>query len=122
MDEREIVWLGSSFRDLQDMPDKVRRTFGFALRMAQNGLSHPDTKKLKGFTPAPVEVLEDDDGDTYRAVYCAKFGDVVYVLHCFKKKSTKGVNLPTADKETIEQRLVRIRQLEAVKAKPKGTK
>ena len=117
MDERGIVWLGSSFKDLQDMSEGVRRTFGYALRMAQNGLSHPDTKKLKGFTPALIEILEDDDGDTYRAVYCAKFADVIYVLHCFKKKSTKGANLPTADRETIEHRLAQMRELEAAKSK-----
>lgn len=122
MDEREIVWLGSSFKDLVDMPDKVRRTFGYALRMAQNGLSHPDTKQLKGFQPTLVEILEDDDGDTYRAVYCARFKDVIYVLHCFKKKSTKGGDLPAADKETIELRLARLRQREAAKARPKGKK
>ena len=122
MDERGIVWLGSSFKDLQEMSEDVRRTFGYALRMAQNGLSHPDTKKLKGFSPALIEILEDDDGDTYRAVYCAKFVDVIYVLHCFKKKSTKGGNLPTAHKETIERRLARMRDLELAKAKPKGRK
>jgi phage-related protein len=35
-----------------------------------------------------------DDGDTYRAAYTAHYADLVYVLHCFKKKSTSGRNLP----------------------------
>jgi phage-related protein len=102
------------------MPEKVRRTFGQALRMAQNGLRHPDTKRLAGFKPALVEILEDDDGDTYRAVYTAHFGDLIYVLHCFKKKSTTGVNLPKADKLTIESRLAEIKRIEA--SKPKARK
>src|SRR4030095_6749647 len=122
MNERKIVWLGRSCKDLVNMPEKVRRTFGYALHMAQNGLNHQDTKQLKGFQPALVEIIEDDDGDTYRAVYCARFEDVIYVLHCFKKKSTKDGNLPSAHKETIERRLARLRQLEAAKAKPKGRK
>ena len=117
MDAKEIGWRGSSLRDLRGMTDKVRKTFGQALRMAQNGLRHPDTKPLTGFKPALVEVLEDDDGDTYRAIYTAQFEDVIYVLHCFKKKSTKGTNLPKADKETIESRLAEVRRIEAEKAK-----
>ena len=120
MDEKEIDWRGSSYRDLMEMPEGVRKTFGYALSLAQNGMRHPDTKQLTGFKPATIEILEDDDGDTYRGVYTAHYEDVVYVLHCFKKKSTRGGNLPTAEKETIERRLARMRELEASKAKPKG--
>ena len=62
-------------------------------------------------------MLEDDDGDTYRAVYTAHFEDVVYVLHCFKKKSTSGRGLPKRDKETIELRLAEVKRIEADKAR-----
>jgi phage-related protein len=119
MDEREIDWRGGSYRDLCDMPDKVRQTFGFALGLAQNNLPYEDAKTLSAFKPAVVEILEDDDGDSYRAVYTAHFADVVYVLHCFKKKSTKGRALPRRDKETIEARLTEVKRIEADKAKTK---
>lgn len=99
------------------MPEEVQKTFGFALGLAQNGLTHPATKRLANFKPATIEVLEDHDGDTYRAVYTAHYPDVVYVIHCFQKKSTTGINLPKADKETIEKRLVEVRRIEADKAK-----
>ena len=117
MDGKEIDWRGSSYKDLLEMPEGVRKTFGYALSLAQNGMRHPDTKQLTGFKPATIEILEDDDGDTYRGVYTAHYEDVVYVLHCFKKKSTRGGNLPKADKETIEGRLAEVRQIEAKKAK-----
>lgn len=117
MDDREIDWRGSSYKDLCGMPIRVRQTFGFALGLAQNNLPFDDAKTLSAFKPALVEVLEDDDGDTYRAVYTAHFADVVYVLHCFKKKSTKGRALPSRDKETIEARLAEVKRLEAAKAK-----
>ncbi|HLL58409.1 MAG TPA: type II toxin-antitoxin system RelE/ParE family toxin, partial [Allosphingosinicella sp.] len=90
MDERSIEWRGSSYKDLCAMPDQVRQTFGYALGLAQNNLAYPDAKTLTGFKPSLIEILEDDDGDTYRAVYTAHFDEVVYVLHCFKKKSTSG--------------------------------
>ena len=117
MDERRIDWRGSSYKDLCDMPALVRQTFGFALGMAQNNLRYEHAKTLAVFKPALVEILEDDDGDTYRAVYTAHYEDVVYVLHCFKKKSTAGRNLPKRDKETIEARLAEVRRIEADKAK-----
>ena len=117
MDSKSIDWRGSSYKDLCALPIRVRRTFGFALGLAQNGLPYEDAKTLTGYRPALVEVLEDDDGDTYRAVYTAHFEDVVYVLHCFKKKSTSGRGLPKRDKETIELRLAEVRRIEADKAR-----
>ena len=123
MDDRRIDWRGSSYRDLLNMPAPVRQTFGYALGLAQNNLRYEHAKTLAAFRPALVEILEDNDGDTYRAVYTAHYDDVVYVLHCFKKKSTAGRNLPKRDRETIEARLSEVRRIEAdkVKAKKKGS-
>ncbi|MEO7503648.1 MAG: type II toxin-antitoxin system RelE/ParE family toxin [Sphingomicrobium sp.] len=117
MDDRRLDWRGSTKKDLMEMPEGVRQTFGFALGLAQNGLRHDDSKALSGFRPTAIEVLEDYDGDTYRAVYTAHYDDVVYVLHCFKKKSTKGNNLPRPAKQTIEARLAEVRKIESAKAK-----
>ena len=51
------------------MPDDVQDTFGYVLDLAQRGLKHDQAKVLKGFGDAGVlEVVEDYDGDTYRAV------------------------------------------------------
>jgi phage-related protein len=52
-----------------------------------------------------LEVTEDHDGDTYRAVYTVKLAGVVYVLHCFQKKSNKGIATPQATIKLIHQRL-----------------
>ena len=117
MDDKALDWCGGSKKDLMSMPADVQRTFGFGLGLAQNGLRPEDAKTLGGFKPTTIELLEDDDGDTYRAVYTAHYDDIVYVLHCFKKKSTKGRNLPKPDKETIEARLTEVRKIEAAKAK-----
>ena len=61
---------------------------------------------MKGFGGASVlEVVEDHMGDTYRAVYTVKIADRVYVLHCFQKKSTKGIETPKQDMDLIRERL-----------------
>lgn len=88
------------------MPDPVQDNFGFALFQAQIGEKHDDAKPLKGFKGSGVlEIVDDFDGDTYRAVYTVRFAEVVYVLHVFQKKSKRGIATPKQDIELIEQRL-----------------
>jgi phage-related protein len=90
---REIVWIGSSQSDLRDFPDAVRREIGFALDRAQRGLTHRNAKPLRGFSGV-FELASNYDRNTYRAVYAVKIGDEIYVLHCFQKKSTRGIKTP----------------------------
>lgn len=88
------------------MPDDVQDTFGYALHQAQVGKRHEQAKLLKSFGSAGVlEVVEDSGGGTFRAVYTVKFGDTVYVLHCFQKKSTHGIATPKPDMDLIRERL-----------------
>lgn len=99
-------WVGSAKKDLLAMPDAVQQVFGFALYTAQIGLLHPDAKPLKGFGSAGIlEVVEDWQGSTYRAVYTVRYADAVYVLHCFQKKSKSGIATPKQELELIRERL-----------------
>lgn len=88
------------------MPDEVQQRFGFALYHAQIGGLHPAAKPLKGFGSAGVlEVVGDLRGSTYRAVYTVRFADAIYVLHCFQKKSKRGVETQKHDMDLIRARL-----------------
>lgn len=102
----ELDWIGSSHKDLMSLPASVVDTFGYALHLAQEGKKHENTKVLKGFSGAGVvEIIEDHIGEAYRAVYTVKFNGVVYVLHCFHKKSTSGIKTPKKDMDLITERL-----------------
>jgi phage-related protein len=80
--------MGSSKRDLRKFPEDVKDVMGLALLVAQFGGKHEAAKVLQGFGGASVlEVVDDYDGDTYRAVYTVRFKGFVYVLHAFQKKS-----------------------------------
>jgi len=97
------------------MPAEVVDIFGFALHQAQSGQKHAQAKPLKGFRGASVlEVVEDNMGDTYRAVYTVKIAESVYVLHCFQKKSKQGIETPKHEIDLIRERL------KAAQAHPKG--
>jgi len=104
--ERRLIWVGSSKKDLMLLPLDVRKFFGHALDYAQRGGQHDAAKVLKGFGGAGVlEVVEDDVGGTYRAVYTVKLAQAVFVLHCFQKKSKHGIATPKEDMDIIRARL-----------------
>ena len=106
MIEKHLEWIASSYKDLMALPTDVRRFFGYALSLAQVGDQHDTAKVLKGFGSAGVlEVIEDDTGGTYRAVYTVKFEEAVFVLHCFQKKSKRGISTPKEDMDIIRARL-----------------
>ena len=103
---KPIKWVGSAKRDLDAMPEDLKDVFGHAIDLAQAGGKHQDAKVMTGFGSAGVlEVVEDDRGDTYRAVYTVKFAGWVYVLNCFQKKSKSGIKTPKEDMDLIRARL-----------------
>ena len=109
---KPLCWVGSSKRDLFSLPGPVVDLFGFALYLAQDGRKHEQVKPLRGFGSAGVlEVVEDWDRSTYRAVYTVRFEGVVFVLHIFQKKSKRGAATPKADIDLIHQRLKAAKQM-----------
>jgi phage-related protein len=101
-----VRFVGSALDDLKALPEQAQQDIGFALYEAQLGGKSFHAKPLKGFKGAGVlEVVEDLDGDTYRAVYTVKLADAIYVLHVFQKKSKRGIATPQADMDLIRLRL-----------------
>jgi phage-related protein len=112
---KPLVWVRSSKDDLKKFPRTAQSNIGFALKVAQSGGKHPDAKPMKGFGGASViEIVEDHDGDTYRAVYTVKFIEAIYVLHAFQKKSKSGVATARREIDLIEERFKRAKELHAL--------
>ena len=108
---KPVRWVGGSKEDLSTFPEDVRRRVGGALWEAQLGRKAPYAKPLKGFGGAGVlEIVDDFDGDTFRAIYTVRFATAVYVLHAFQKKSKRGIATPKTELNLIEQRLMRARE------------
>lgn len=102
---KPLRWIASSRKDYGEFPDEVQEQFGFELFLAQTGLHPPSAKPLKGMGGGVVELIDDFDGDTYRAVYAVRFSTAIYVLHAFKKKSKKGIKTSQGDVDLIKRRL-----------------
>lgn len=106
MRAKSVIFIGESREDLRRFPKDARAVAGQALYHAQLGSKHINAKPLKGFHGAAVmEIVADARGDAYRAVYTVQFADLIYVLHCFQKKSKRGVKTPQRDIEMIRRRL-----------------
>ena len=105
---KPVRWIGSSREDVRAFPEQVRLRVGGALWEARLGRKAAWAKPLRGF--GVLEVVDDHDGDTYRAVYTVRFAGAVYVLHAFQKKSKSGVATPRHEIALIEQRLKRARE------------
>ncbi len=109
MDEAQLkplAWIGSSHKDLTQFPASVQKAIGYALYLAQTGSKSRKAKPLSGFGGAGIlEVVDDYDGDTYRAVYTVRFAERVYVLHMFQKKSRQGISTPPQELAAVRARL-----------------
>ena len=96
--------------------------FGFELFLAQTGQHPPSAKPLKGFGNGVVELVDDFDKDTYRAVYTVRLATAVYVLHAFKKKSKQGSKTRQSDIELIRRRLRTAEADDAARSQQEDTK
>lgn len=115
LEPKQLVWVGSSRRDLREFPPAVRRTLGVALFAAQLGETPPDAKPLRGFGGAGVlELIEDHRGDTYRAVYTVRFatayGQNQGGLSMKTREKSSGnvftdLGLPNSEQELLKAKL-----------------
>lgn len=120
---KPIVWLVGTRRELKAFPRDVQKGVGYALQLAQQGVTHHSCKPLKGFGGAGVlEVVSNFDGDTFRTVYTVRFSDAVYILSVFQKKSHAGRRTPKHETDLVDARLKRAEQLHKERMNPKGGK
>lgn len=103
--ERPLYWVGTSKKDILGMPQPVRRAIGLALGVAQQGGKHPGAKPWKGAGTGVFEIVCRFDTDAFRAVYTVCFKEVIYVLHCFQKKSPRARKTARTDIDLIHDRL-----------------
>ncbi|WP_144162422.1 type II toxin-antitoxin system RelE/ParE family toxin [Paraburkholderia sp. BCC1885] len=85
--EKDICWVGSSYKDLLAFPEEPRRQAGFQLSKIQAGLDPDDWKSFPTVGSGTREIRLNDTSGAYRVMYVAKLEHAIYVLHCFHKKT-----------------------------------
>jgi phage-related protein len=87
--EKEIYWVGSSYRDITQFPKQAKQEAGYQLYRVQNGLDPENWKPIQTVGVGVREIRISDDGNAFRIMYVAKFLERIYVLHSFQKKTQK---------------------------------
>jgi phage-related protein len=97
----EIVWESDSKEVLRSFPEAVIQDFGFELWQLQQGERPRNYRPLPSVGPGVFELRDQDERGWYRVVYLSRIDDVIYVLHCFEKKSRE---MPARDFQKSKQR------------------
>ena len=105
----DVVWLGDSLHVLRAFPKEPQRDLGYALYQVQLGQIPPDSKPMRTVGPGVYELREQDERAWYRVIYLKKIKNVVYVLHCFEKRTAQTEQRDIA---TAKERLKRLQEIQ----------
>ena len=106
MAEKPLVWAGSALEALRDFPEEARRRAGYQLRRVQAGLMPDDWKFMPAVGPGVYEIRVHTRLE-HRVLYLAKFGQAIYVLHAFEKRTRQTSQ---ADIDLARRRLADIQK------------
>ncbi len=101
---KPLRFVGKAKDALREFPADARQQAGYELDQIQRGRMPSDFRPLLNVGPGAYEIRIHAHGE-WRVVYVAKFGNAVYVLHAFHKKTQKP------RKEDIELAAARYRQI-----------
>lgn len=110
----DVVWLGDALEVLRGFPAPVQGDLGYALYQVQLGQMPPDSKPMRTVGPGVYELRDQDERAWYRVFYLKKIANVVYVLHCFEKRTAQTEQ---KDIEVARERLKRLREQQRAKEK-----
>jgi phage-related protein len=102
---RRIAWIGPTAATIAAFSVEAKLKLGTALRIAQEGSHSPAAKAMKGALREVTEVVAPCDDGIYGLMYTARLGEVIYVLHAFKKKGHHGIATPSRELKLVGERL-----------------
>lgn len=84
---KKLAFVGNSHQAYTSFPEHIKQDGGYQLHLIQSGREPADFKPFPQVGTGVYELRLDDEQNEYRVMYVAKFGDAVWVLHAFQKKS-----------------------------------
>jgi phage-related protein len=107
VEPKSIEFRAGALDDLRAFPAAARREAGHQLDLVQRGRAPDDWKPLNTVGKGVTEIRIRDEAGAFRILYVATFVDVVYVLHCFQKKTQKTSRLDLGLAQKRYRNLVR---------------
>lgn len=104
------------------LPEEIRHQFGLDIHALQHGQQpFSDSEDVSGSVGKGAIELKENGSPAYRAIYCAKYLDTVYILHAFAK-TTNGVDRQAMKTAASRYQLLVAENQAAIKANKKAPK
>lgn len=107
---RPISWFRAARKDFENFPEEARSVCLTALTIAAEGGKADIAKPMRGLGSGVFEIALPFSGDAFRVVYAVQFGEDLWVVHAFQKKSTQGIKTPQREIELVRERLKRLKE------------
>ncbi len=108
---RPISWIKAALREFETFPEGARSICLAALTIAAEGGKADIAKPMRGMGSGLFEIALPFRGDAFRVVYAVQRAEEIWVVHAFRKKSTRGVKTPKREIELIQERLKRLKEM-----------
>lgn len=92
--DRQLVYIGSSKKDAEKLPQDVKDLFLDALMVALMGGTHQDAKPFKYYGSGVFEVVGDHRSSTFRESTRCDIQRLFTSFMSFRKKAKKGKKPP----------------------------
>ena len=80
------------------------------MTIAAEGGKADIAKPLHGLGSGVFEIALPFKGAAFRVVYAVQFGEDLWVVHAFQKKSTQGIKTPQHEIDLIKDRLKTLKE------------
>jgi phage-related protein len=108
---RPVSWLKAALKEFETFPEGARTICLAALTIAAEGGKADIAKPMRGLGSGVFEIALAYRSDAFRVVYAVQLGDDIWVVHAFRKKSTKGVKTPMHEIYLIKDRLKKLKEM-----------
>jgi phage-related protein len=99
-----VKWEGDSLEEIRTWSEDAKQNVGGDLRRLEDREDPLDSKPMGAVLPGVSELRDRDKDFWYRLFYALEYG-LIYVLHCFKKKSNQTSK---SDIKIAKQRLATV--------------
>ena len=107
---RPVSWFKAARKEFETFPDGARSICLAALTIAAEGGKADIAKPLHGLGSGVFEIALPFKGAAFRVVYAVQFGEDLWVIHAFQKKSTQGIKTPQHEIDLIKDRLKTLKE------------
>jgi len=108
---RPVSWVNAARKEFETFPEGAKSIFLTALTIAAEGGKSDIAKPMHGLGSGVFEIALPYRRDAFRVVYAVQFGEEIWVVHAFQKKSTQGIKTPKREIDLIADRMKRLKEM-----------